>query len=157
MSLEERIERLESENQRLRRELMALPVIGAGVVAIGAIVGGATIALSTLLAAGATALAWACVDRSLPDVIRARKIEIVGENGGTVVAMGETTDAGGAVATYDVHGRYIEALGAVAARQAQPRRAESRVATVSIEPHGEREASRDGRDPAGRSTALGRL
>jgi len=150
MSLEERVERLESENQRLRRELMALPVIGAGVVALGAILGGASAALGMMTAAGASALAWACIDRSLPDVIRAKKIEIVGEHGQTVVAMGETTDAGGAVATYDVHGRYIEALGAVGQRGARAVRSEARTGVVARETSGERDTVQDG-------TALGRL
>jgi hypothetical protein len=47
---------------------------------------------------------------AVPEIIRAQKIEIVGEDGVTRVALGETLEGAGAVATYDSRGEFVAAL-----------------------------------------------
>jgi hypothetical protein len=46
------------------------------------------------------------------ETIRIKKLEIVGTDGAVRVALGETTDGAGAVATYDGAGRVTACLGA---------------------------------------------
>jgi len=86
-------------------------VAGAAATALVAFVGGSVPAsIGLLIAAGAALFVIERRGGSVPAVIRAQKIEIVGNDGVTRVALGETEDGVGAVATYDAHGRFLAAL-----------------------------------------------
>ena len=110
MGLEERIEKLEKDNRTLRRVMATL---------ITAIVAGTLITLVAGSVAGTVALLVSAAvvlavsernEASVAEVIRAQKIEIVGQDGVTRVALGETLEGAGAVATYDARGRFVAAL-----------------------------------------------
>jgi hypothetical protein len=116
MGIEERIEKLERDNRNLRRVMATL---------IAAIVAGTLITLVAGSVAGTVALLVSAAvvlavsernEASVAEVIRAQKIEIVGQDGMTRVALGETLEGAGAVATYDARGRFVAALESTARR-----------------------------------------
>jgi hypothetical protein len=110
MRIEDRLERLEQENRNLKRGIGMLlaGVVGTALVAL--VAGNVPASLGLLIAAIAALLVVERRRSAVPEVIRAQKIEVVGADGVTRVALGETVDGSGAVATYDADGRFIAAL-----------------------------------------------
>ncbi len=110
MTLEQRVERLERDNRRLRRVVTALGCVG--LAATGAFVGPSTVLIATaaILVVGATLAVVRTSAEERPSVLRATKLEIIGADGRTRVAVGETVDGVGAIAAYDAAGRCIAAL-----------------------------------------------
>ena len=107
MTLEQRVSRLENENRRLARTIVALSGAGGVAAAVG-FVGGAG-AAATTMALGFSGALWLSVRSALrvPNVIQANKFEVVGDMGQVLVALGESADGEGAVATYDLAGRRL--------------------------------------------------
>ncbi len=107
MTLEQRVSRLENENRRLARTVVALSSAGSVAAAVG-FAGGAGAAATTMVLGFSGAL-WLSVRSALrvPNVIQARKFEVVGDMGQVLVALGESAEGEGAVATYDVGGRRL--------------------------------------------------
>jgi hypothetical protein len=90
---------------------MVMLVAGAAATALVAFVGGSIPAsIGLLVAAGVALFVIERRSAEVPAVIRAQKIEVVGADGVTRVALGETVEGAGAVATYDSHGRFLAAL-----------------------------------------------
>ena len=110
MGIEQRIERLETENRNLKRSLTMLlaGIVGTALVAFAG--GRLPGVLTLLLSAGAVLALLERRRGTIPSIIRAHKIEIVGTDGMTRVALGETLDGDGAIATYDARGRFVAAL-----------------------------------------------
>ena len=111
MQIEERLERLERENRTLKGTLGMLLAGAVGTAVLAIVAGNVPAAIGLLLAAAAALITMERKRSQAPEVIRAQKIEIVGEDGVTLVEIGETTDGLGAVATYDAEGRCVAALG----------------------------------------------
>ena len=131
MGIEDRIDRLEKENRNLKR---AISVLLAGIVgtALAASVAGKVPAILAMLLVAGAVLAFLERRRgAIPGIIRAQKIEIVGADGVTRVALGETLDGDGAVATYDASGRFMAALDATSRRAAQARVGSTELRTFS--------------------------
>jgi len=110
MRIEERLERLERENRTLKGMLGTLLAGAVGTALIAMVAGNVPAAVGLLLAALATLVTMERRRKEAPEVIRAQKIEVVGQDGITRVAIGETVEGAGAVATYDAEGRFIAAL-----------------------------------------------
>jgi hypothetical protein len=117
MGIEERIERLEQENRSLKRvtAMLLAGIVGTGLVVL--VAGNVPATIGLLFAATVALLVVEKRRGEVPEVIRAQKIEVVGADGVTRVALGETLDGSGAVATYDAEGRFIAALDDVRARR----------------------------------------
>lgn len=107
MTLEQRISRLENENRRLARTVVALSSAGGVAAAVG-LAGGAGAAATTMVLGFSGAL-WLSVRSALrvPNVIQARKFEVVGDMGQVLVALGESAEGEGAIATYDPVGQRL--------------------------------------------------
>jgi hypothetical protein len=121
MEIEKRIDRLENENRSLRR---AISMLLAGIVAtalVATVAGNVPGVFALLLSAGAALVLLERRRGAVPGIIRAQKIEIVGADGVTRVALGETLDGDGAVATYDARGEFVAALEASSRRASQAR------------------------------------
>jgi len=112
MSIEERLYRLERANRRLRWYMVALFSLNAVVLSLGKVYGLEVGALAGLLALVCALALGVGLEWRIPRIVRARKIEIIGERGGVVVAVGETNSGAGAVATYDGHGKTLAHMGA---------------------------------------------
>ena len=80
MTIEERVEKLELQNRRLRRALTAVLLAGAALAAMGAAYG------------------------DVPEVVRARRFEVVGADGQGVAHLGQTM-SGGYVQILDPRGK----------------------------------------------------
>lgn len=104
MTIEDRITRLENENRRLARTVVALSGAGGVAAAVG-FAGGAGAAATTMILGFSGAL-WMSVRSAMraPDVLQARKLEVVNDMGQVLVALGETAEGEGAIATYGVAG-----------------------------------------------------
>ena len=120
MGIEDRIDRLERENRNLKR---AISMLLAGIVgtALAATVAGKVPSILALMLTAGAVLVLLERRRSVPGVIRAQKIEIVGTDGLTRVALGETLQGDGAVALYDARGRFVAALDANSRRASHTR------------------------------------
>jgi hypothetical protein len=120
-SIEDRLARLENENMRLVRTLR---VVGF-VVAVAATVGlfaSAGMAAAAMMFASAVALAIGARSAySVPQLLQARKLEIVSTDGRVLVAVGETAKGDGAVASYDSEGRPLGYFGRAASDQSVAR------------------------------------
>jgi hypothetical protein len=115
--MEERLERAEQTCRDLRRSVLMLStgVLAAAIVAVFA----AGLAPAVALAVAAAAVVAVVETRPSKDVevVRARKLEIIGANGSVRVSIGETVEGAGTVAAYDATGRFIAALAAVSSRE----------------------------------------
>ena len=110
MGIEQRIEKLERDNRNLRRVVaMLVAAIVAGTL-IASVAGSVAGAITLLLGAAAVLALSERYEGSVPEILRAQKIEIVGQDGVTRVALGETLEGAGAVATYDSQGQFVASL-----------------------------------------------
>jgi hypothetical protein len=125
MGIEDRIDRLEKENRSLRQALSMLLAGIVGTALAAAVAGKVASVLALLLSAAAVLVILERRRGAVPGIIRAQKIEIVGADGLTRVALGETLQGDGAVATYDARGHFVAALDA-SNRRAPQQRAEPR-------------------------------
>ena len=107
MTLEQRLTRLEKENRRLTRTIVALS--GAGGVAAAVGLAGGTGAAATTMVLGFSSALWLTARAAFrtPNVMQARKFEVVNDMGQVLVALGETAEGEGAVATYDLVGKRL--------------------------------------------------
>src|SRR5262245_28739490 len=107
---DDRIRRLESDCRDMRRAMLMLSAgtVVAGLVAVFA--GGLSAAVGLALAAAAVVLGLERQRNAVSDVFRVRKIEVLGADGSVRVAIGETGDGTGAVATYDGSGNLLGCL-----------------------------------------------
>jgi hypothetical protein len=96
MTLEDRIEKLERQNRRLRWTVTGF--VGLGVAAL--IMG--------------QAAAPSAEDLEKVDVVRARRVEVVDKDGRPVVSIGLTATGTGMITTMDGRGRKAVMLGATA-------------------------------------------
>jgi len=101
MEIEDRIDRLEKENRSLRRAISMLLAGIVGTALAAAVAGKVPSVLALLLSAAAVLVVLERRRGAVPGIIRAQKIEIVGTDGVTRVALGETLQGDGVVATYD--------------------------------------------------------
>lgn len=120
MSIEERLCRLERANRRLRWYMVALFTLNALVLSLGRVYGLEVGALAGLLAVICALALGVGLEWRVPRILRARKIEIIGERGTVVVAVGETTSGAGAVATYSSQGKTLAHMGADTGSLATP-------------------------------------
>jgi len=107
---DDRIRRLESDCRDMRRAMLMLSAgtVVAGLVAVFA--GGLSSAVGLALAAAAVVLGLERQRNAVSDTFRVRKIEVLGADGTVRVAIGETGDGTGAVATYDGSGNLLGCL-----------------------------------------------
>src|SRR5262245_7673134 len=106
-NLEERIARMERDVRRVRIVQLLFLVVAAGLLLAMVLPRGraeavAVFAATALLLAGAeTAVHVWRRGQGVPDIVRAKKFEVVDERGHIFVEIGETTDGRGAVVTHD--------------------------------------------------------
>ena len=107
MTLEQRIARLENENRKLARTMVALSGAGGVAAAVGFTAGVGAAATTVML--GASTALWLSARAAfrVSNVVQARKFEVVGDMGQVLVALGETSDGDGAVATYGTAGERL--------------------------------------------------
>ena len=110
MRIEERLERLERENRTLKGMLGMLLAGAVGTALLAMVAGNVPAAIGLLLASTGALITMERKRNQAPEVIRAQKIEVVGEDGITRVEIGETVEGMGAIATYDANGRFVAAL-----------------------------------------------
>jgi hypothetical protein len=107
MRLEDRIGRMEHDIRRVRIVLLLLLVVASGLLLTIVLPQGraqavAVFAATALLLAGAeTAVYVWRRGHGVPDIVRAKKFEVVDDSGHIFVEIGETTDGRGAVVTHD--------------------------------------------------------
>src|SRR5688572_21072591 len=106
----DRIQQLEHECRDTRRAMLMLSTgtVVAALVAVFSAGFMATIGLA--IAAGVVVIGLERQRTAVTDVVRVRKIEVVGADGFVRVAIGETGEGAGAVATYDGTGRLVACL-----------------------------------------------
>ena len=106
-NLEQRIARVERDIRRVRIVLLLFLVVAAGLLLSMVLPQGRAQAVAVF---GATALLLAGAEtavyvwrrgQGVPDIVRAKKFEVVDERGHIFVEIGETTDGRGAVVTHD--------------------------------------------------------
>jgi hypothetical protein len=106
-NVEDRIGRIERDIRRVRIVLLLVLVVAAGLLLAMVLPQGradavAVFAATALLLAGAeTAVHVWRRGQGVPDIVRAKKFEVVDERGHIFVEIGETTDGRGAVVTHD--------------------------------------------------------
>ena len=107
MTLEQRIARLENENRKLARTMVALSGAGGVAAAVGFTAGVGAAATTVML--GASTALWLSARAAfrVSNVVQARKFEVIGDMGQVLVALGETADGEGAVATYGTGGKHL--------------------------------------------------
>ena len=108
--LDDRIKRLERENRDLRRAMLMLSAGTVAAALVTLIAGGLPAAIGLAVASAVVVARLETHRHPFGDTIRIRKLEIVGADGVVRVALGETVDGAGAVATYDAAGRFIAAM-----------------------------------------------
>ena len=105
--MEERIAHVERDIRRVRIVLLLFFVVASGLLLAMVLPQGraeavAVFAATALLLAGAeTAVYVWRRGQGVPDIVRAKKFEVVDERGHIFVEIGETTDGRGAVVTHD--------------------------------------------------------
>jgi len=125
MRIEERLERLERESRTLKGVLGMLLAGAVGTALLAMVAGNVPASIGLLLAALAAVITLERKRIHAPEVIRVNKIEVVGEDGITRVAIGETVEGTGAVVTYDADGRFLACLDA--SQRATPARTTERL------------------------------
>ena len=107
---EDRITRVERNYQDLRRAILMLSA-GTLVAALVAIVAGRLASAVGLAVAAGVVVATLETRRAvgIDDVIRARRIEIVGADGTVRLCLGETAEGAGAISSYDASGNVVSA------------------------------------------------
>ena len=99
MTVEQRLERLERQNGRLKWTFAVL----VGLAAVGCVMG--------LKGQSEQPLA-APVPRDVPEVIQAQRFEVIGPNGTAIVQLDATKEGSGVVFTRNKKGRLVVQLGA---------------------------------------------
>jgi hypothetical protein len=106
----DRIQQLEHECRDMRRAMLMLSTgtVAAALVAVFA--GGFMAAVGLAIAAGIVVVGLERQRNAVTEVVRVRKIEVLGADGSVRVAIGETGEGAGAVAAYDGSGKLIGCL-----------------------------------------------
>ncbi len=107
MTLEDRISRLENENRNLARTMVALSGAGGVAAAVGFAGGAGAAATTVVLGVSGALLLSARAAFRVRNVVQARKFEVVNDMGQVLVALGETAEGEGAVATYSDLGKHL--------------------------------------------------
>jgi hypothetical protein len=107
MTVEERISRLEDENRKLTRTVVALSGAGGVAAAVGLAGSAGAAATTVVVGVSSVLLLSARAAFRVRNVVQARKFEVVNDMGQVLVALGETAEGDGAVATYSELGSHL--------------------------------------------------
>jgi hypothetical protein len=105
------MKRIEKDNRDTRTALLMLAAGTLAAAFVTAISGGLPAAIALALAAATVVVKLEIKRSALAGIVRTRKLEIVGTDGTVRVALGETVEGTGEVATYDASGRVLPRLG----------------------------------------------